>query len=148
MRAPGLRAAAIARNGLVAPDNALRTAQIDRDITEIGPLDDTVHDFGDAILVFLVLALALGFTHFLHDHLLGGLRGDTAEINRGQRIDDKIANRSAFLHSLRLLRRYLSNLVLNFVDHFEIPGKLDVAALAVDFCPTSCSSPYLDLAAF
>ena len=35
--------------------------------------------------------LALVFAHALHDHLLGGLRGDAAEIDRRQRIDDELA---------------------------------------------------------
>ena len=40
------------------------------------PLDD----LADAVLVLVVLALALGLAHLLHDDLLGVLRGDAAEI--------------------------------------------------------------------
>ena len=55
-------------------------------------LTDAVHDLADAVLVFLVLAVALGVAHLLDDHLLGRLRGDAAEIERRQGVGDHVAD--------------------------------------------------------
>ena len=71
-----------ARDHLVAAHHAFGAAEIDDDRAEFHALDHAVHDLADAVLVFVVLALALGVAHLLHDHLLGGLRGDAREIDR------------------------------------------------------------------
>ena len=109
-----------------------RGVEIDGDIAEFGPLDDPVDDFGDPVFVFLVLALAFGFAHFLHDHLLCGLRRNAPEIDRRQRIDDEITGNRAFLHRLCFFRCHLGDFVFDFFGHFKIAGELDIAAFAVD----------------
>ncbi len=58
-----------------------------------------VDDLADAILELFVLTVALGFAHLLHDHLLGGLGGDAAEIHGRQRIGDEIADFASGLRS-------------------------------------------------
>src|SRR5207249_7276889 len=60
---------AFARQELVAAQHRLGAAEIDDDIAEFDALDETVDDFADAVLELLVLALALGVAHLLHDHL-------------------------------------------------------------------------------
>ena len=72
------------RNQLVFADNRFSTAEIDRHITIFHALDGTVDDFAHAVFEFIVLALALGVFHALHDHLFRGLCGDTTEIDRRQ----------------------------------------------------------------
>src|SRR3984885_3872845 len=68
----------LARQHLVAAHDGLTAAEIDDDAAVFDALDDAVDDIADAVLEFLVLAVALGLAHLLHDHLLGGLRGDAA----------------------------------------------------------------------
>ena len=62
-------------------------------MAELDALDDAGDDFAGAVLEFLILALALGVADLLEDDLLGGLRGDAAELDRRQRIDDEVADR-------------------------------------------------------
>ena len=73
-----------ARDQLVAADDRLAAAEIDDDVAVFDALDDAVDDLADAVLVFLILPVALGLAHLLHDDLLGRLRGDAAEFHRRQ----------------------------------------------------------------
>src|SRR5262245_34235050 len=70
----------LARQSLIAAHYRLGAAKIDDHVAVLDPLDDAVDDLADAVLVLVILALALGLTHLLHDHLFGVLRGDAAEI--------------------------------------------------------------------
>jgi len=92
----------LARQQFVAAQQRLGTGQIDRDVAELHALDQTVDDLALAVLEFLELALALGFAHFLHDHLLGGLGGDAAEIDRRQFLDQEIAEFLLRIGTLRI----------------------------------------------
>ena len=92
----------LARDLLVAADHALGAAEIDDDMAELDALDDAGDDLAGAVLEFLMLALALGIADLLEDHLLGGLRGDAAEFDVGQRIDDEVADLGVLLELLRL----------------------------------------------
>ncbi len=79
-----------ARDLLVAADNAFGLAQIDDDMAEFGALDEAGDDLPGAVLEFFILAVTLGIADLLDDDLLGSLRGDAAEFDRRQRIDDEI----------------------------------------------------------
>src|SRR5712664_4538567 len=68
----------LARQHLVTPDDGLAAAQIDNDAAIFDALDDAIDDIADAVLELLILPVALGLAHLLHDHLLGRLRGDAA----------------------------------------------------------------------
>ena len=92
---PLARPEALARQQLVAAQHRLGPAEIDDDVAELDPLDEAVDDLALAVLELLELALALGVAHLLDDDLLGGLRGDAAEIDRRQVVDQEIAERSA-----------------------------------------------------
>ncbi len=81
-----------ARQHFVAPHDGLAAAEIDHHVAVFDALDDAVDDVADAILVFGILPVALGLAHLLHDHLLGGLRGDAAVFQRRQRIGDGVAD--------------------------------------------------------
>src|SRR5581483_10695130 len=61
----------LARQHLVAADDGLATAEIDDHAAIFDALDDAVDDVADAVLELLVLPVALGLAHLLHDHLLG-----------------------------------------------------------------------------
>ena len=82
----------LARQHLVAPHDGFAAAEIDDDVAVFDALDDAVDDVADAILVFVVLPVALGLAHLLHDHLLGRLRGDAAVFQRRQRVGDGVAD--------------------------------------------------------
>src|SRR5947207_2515589 len=72
----------LARQHLVAADDGLAAAEIDNDAAIFDALDDAVDDIADAVLEFLILPVALSLAHLLHDHLLGGLRRDSAVFPR------------------------------------------------------------------
>src|SRR3546814_8533376 len=76
-------------------------------MAEFDALDDTGDDLAGAVLELLILPLALGVADLLEANLLGGLRGDAAELDRWQRIDDEIANACDLLQLLRVGAAYL-----------------------------------------
>src|SRR5262249_53188611 len=80
-----------ARQHLVAADDGFATAEIDDHAAVFDALDDAVDDVADAILEFLILPVALGLAHLLHDDLLGRLRGDAAVLERRQGIGNSVA---------------------------------------------------------
>ena len=121
-----------ARNLLVAADNALGAAEVDDDVAELDALDDAGDDFADAVLEFFMLALALGVADLLEDDLLGGLRGDAAEFDRGQRIDDEVADRGVLLELLRALQFDLLEMIVGFLDHFEHAPQAQVAGGGIE----------------
>ena len=102
----------LARDLLVAADDALGAAEVDDDVAELDALDDAGDDFAGAVLELFILALALGVADLLEDDLLGGLGGDAAELDRRQRIDDEVADAGALLQLLRPLRVDLLEMVL------------------------------------
>ena len=69
----------LARNLLVAADNAFGAAEVDDDMAELDALDDAGDDLAGAVLEFLILPLALGVADLLEDDLLGGLGGNATE---------------------------------------------------------------------
>ena len=60
-------------------------AHVDDDIRALETLDDAVHELAGTSVIFVKDRVALGLAHLLHDHLLGGLRGDTAKNAGGLR---------------------------------------------------------------
>ena len=57
-------------------------AQLHERVARVGLLDDPGDHLADAVLVLLEHHVALGLADPLEDHLLGGLRGDPAEVGR------------------------------------------------------------------
>ena len=107
----------LARDHLVAANDALGTAEIDDDVAVLDALDGAVDDLADAILVLAVVALALGLAHLLHDDLLGVLRGDATEIQRRQRLGDEIAYLGVGVAPLCVCQGDLRRIVFDRVDH-------------------------------
>src|ERR1700761_3381485 len=91
-----------ARQHLVAAHDSLAAAEIDDHAAIFDALDDAVDDIADAVLEFLVLPVALGLAHLLHDHLLGGLGGDAAIFQRRQGGGGGVANLRAGIGALRV----------------------------------------------
>ena len=121
-----------ARDLRVAADDALGAAKIDHDVAELDPFDDAGDDFAGAVLEFFILALALGVADLLENDLLGGLGGDPAELDRGQRIDDEVAERGILLELLRALQIDLLEMILGLLDHFEHAPQAQVARVLVE----------------
>src|SRR5258707_3510029 len=75
----------LARQHLVATHDGLAAAEIDNDAAIFYALDDAVYHIADPVLEFLILPVARGLSHLLHDHLLRRLRGDPAMFQRRPR---------------------------------------------------------------
>ena len=125
----------LARDQFVAPHDRFAragAAEIDHDIAVFDPLDLAVDDLADAVLVDLILLVALGLADLLHQHLLGGLGGDAAVVERRQRFGDPVADLGRGVLLLRFGERDLRRLVLDLVDDQQQPREPDFAGLRVD----------------
>ena len=78
------------------------------------------------------MLLALVFADTLHDHLLGGLRGDAAEIDGRQGIDDVIAERFVREQLHRVPGGHLGFFVFDRFHDLGPPRQPHVAGLAID----------------
>ena len=124
----------LARDHLVATDDALAAAEVDDDVAVLDALHDAVDDLADAVLVLVVLAVALGLAHLLDDDLLCRLRGDAAEVEGRQRLGDGIADLRRRVALARLGEGDLARVVLDrvVVDDEEVAGEPELAGLRVD----------------
>src|SRR6185437_16793078 len=122
----------LARQHLVAAHDGFAAPEIDDHAAIFDALDDAVDDVADAVLEFLVLPVAFGLAHLLHDHLLGGLRGDAAIFQRRQRVGDGVADLRAGVGSTRVLQRNLVGRVLDDLDHQHVARQPELALLGVD----------------
>src|SRR6185437_13828380 len=125
-------AEALARQQFVAAQDGLGAAEVDDDVAEFDTLDEAIDDLADPILELVVLALALGIAHALHDHLLRGLRRDAAEIDRRQRIGEEIADFGLRIEMLGYFELDLRRFVLDRIGDLAKAHQLDLAVLAVD----------------
>ena len=124
-------------------------AQLHERVARVGLLHDAGDQLADAVAVLLEHHVALGLADPLQDHLLGGLRGDPAEVVRGDVLGldlvlvllellevDLGLGRLAHLPRLgvdgRLLvgRRLDEQLLLELRRDLQLPD-LEVAAVAV-----------------
>jgi len=122
----------LARQHFVAADNRFAAAEIDDHAAIFDALDGAVDDVADAVPEFLVLAVALGVAHLLHDDLLGGLRGDAAVFERRQHVGDGVADLRAGVGALRARQRNLVRAVLDMLDDEHVAGQLQLAGLRVN----------------
>ena len=117
---------------LVPANDAFGAAEIDDDMAEFHPLDHAGDDLARAVLELLILALALGIADLLEDHLLRRLSGDTAEFDRGKRIDDEVTDDSVLLQLLRVVGGDLLEIVVDLFDDLDHAPQPHVPALRVD----------------
>ena len=121
-----------ARQHFVAPHDRFAAPEIDHDIAVLDALDDAVDDVADAILVFVILPIALGLAHLLHDHLLCRLRGNAPIFERRQRIGDGVADLRGGMTAAGLIEADLRCRVFDGVDHQHVARQVKLAALRID----------------
>ncbi len=132
---------------LLGRQNRLGFAHVHNDVPPVKALHNAVYQFALAVLVVLVGVFALGLAYVLDDHLLGGLRGDSAEI-RGVQLDpETVADLSIRIQNLLcFLKRYFTLGIFYFVDdvfkleefnlsQFLVEVGLDLAVVTIPvFC--------------
>ena len=121
-----------ARQQFVAPHDGFAAAEIDHHVAVFDALDDAVDDVADAVLVLGVLPVALGLAHLLHDHLLGGLRGDAAVFQRRQQVGDGVAHLRGGMTLARVLDGDLIGRVLDLIHHQHVAREPEIAGLRFD----------------
>ncbi|EGE49067.1 Hypothetical protein APO_0033 [Acetobacter pomorum DM001] len=138
------------RDQLITSQQRFCRTNFNQQIAVFGPLNGAVYNFTHAVLEFVILALAFIFTHALHNHLLGGLRGNTPKINRGQRIDQVFACLNFWAKLTGNGERNLRIFIFHFIHHFRPTGQAHITCLAVDgstnvlFVPIFGASGFLD----
>src|SRR6516165_6469071 len=120
------------RQHFVSAHDRLAAAEIDDHVAVFDPLDDTVDDIGNAVLVLLILPVALGLAHLLHDHLLRRLGGDAAIFERRQGLGDVVADLSGGVALFRLFERDLRRVVFDLIHHQEQTRQSHLAGLWID----------------
>ena len=122
----------LARQHFVAPHDRLAASEIDDDVAVFDPLDDAVDDVADAVLEFLILPVALGLAHLLHDDLLRRLGGDAAVFERRQRLGDVVADLGRRITPARILDADVDRVVLDLVDDEQEARQPHLAGLGID----------------
>src|SRR6185503_1359235 len=122
----------LARDLRVTADHALSSAEVHDDMAELDALDYAGDDLANAVLKLLILPFAFGIADLLKDHLLGGLSGDAAELDRRKRIDDEVADACPLLELLRAFLVDLLEMVFRLFHHFEDSPQTEVASLDVE----------------
>src|SRR5205085_59912 len=122
----------LSRQHLVATDDGFAAAQIDNDAAIFDALDNAVDDIADAVLEFLVLAVALGLAHLLHDNLFGGLRGNAAVFERRQGVGNGVADLRSGIGAPGVFQGDLVGRILDLLDHEHVARQPQLALLGVD----------------
>src|SRR6266852_3477926 len=107
------------RTALLAPHDRLAAAEIRNDVAVFHPLDNAVDDVADAVLEFLILAIALGLPHFLYDHLLGRLGGNASILKRRQWFGNVVAHPGGRIAPPCILYADLDRIVFNLIGDKE-----------------------------
>ena len=112
----------LARDAVIAADDAFGLAEIDDDVAVFDALNRAVDDLADAILEVIVLAVTFGFADLARDDLLGGLGGDAAEFEGGQLFPEFVADFGVRIHFLGVFQVQLRDGVLDgFDDGLDAP---------------------------
>src|ERR1035438_101806 len=109
----------------------LRLAQIQNVIGTFHPLHGAVHQFAGAAGVLVKDRFALGLAHLLENHLLGGLRRDTAEQVGLFRNADLGADLGFRIDAARLGQRHFLGRVFHHLDRLLDGEKLEGPGLLV-----------------
>ncbi len=125
-------AEALARDHLVAAHDTFGAAKVHHHGAEFHALDDAVNDLADAVFIFFILALAFGIAHFLHDHLLCGLRGDAGEIDRRQGFGDDVTHHGGGIAQARVFQADLDLVVIDQFHDMQIARHMRLAGFGID----------------
>src|ERR1022692_673592 len=109
----------------------LRLAQIQNVIGTFHPLHGAVHQFAGAAGILVKDGFALGLAHLLENHLLGGLRRDTAEQVGLFRNADLGADLGFRIDAARLGQRHFLGRVFHHLDRLLDGEKLEGPGLLV-----------------
>ncbi len=118
---------------LVAPYDRLAAAEIGDDVAVLNAFDDTIDDVADAILEFLVLAVAFGIAHLLDDHLLCRLGRNASIFEWRQRLGDVIAHSGSRITSPRILNADVDRVVFDLICDKQQARQPHLASLRIDF---------------
>jgi len=125
-----------ARNGLVARNEGLGlAAEVEIDVAALDALGHAVDQFAHAILEGIDHLRALGLADALHDHLLGGLRGDAPEFGVLDLLLDVFADlrTGALVLGIHQAQLPVGRFHLAVVgDHFPAAEGFVVTALMID----------------
>ncbi|HEU4938214.1 MAG TPA: hypothetical protein VFT39_17265 [Vicinamibacterales bacterium] len=111
----------------------LDAPEFDNDVAVLEPLHHPADHFADALAVFGVDVFPFGFAHFLENHLLGGLRGDAAEIfGRSWKLDFHVDLGLVAVELLRFLQRNLRRWIGHLGDDLLDRVELELPALRVE----------------
>ena len=97
---------------------AFGLAEFDDDVAVLEALHDAIDDLADMLVVFGVDAFAFGFADLLKDDLLGHLRRDAAQADRGFQELDLLFHLRVGLDAARFLHRDLADGIRDFFDDF------------------------------
>jgi hypothetical protein len=121
-------------NHLVTRQQGLDLASLDNGIAALHALDRAVDDVLLALQEVSQNLLALGIADFLQDDLLGSLGTDAPEIDRLQRLLERVARLDFRIVLLRFGKRHLEVLIDVFVVGHDLPATegLEFTRLAID----------------
>ena len=127
----------LALDQLIAAQHSFGPAEVEVDIAVLNALDQPGDDLALAVLEFLVLLLALGGANLLHDHLLGRLGRDPAQVDGRQFFGQKVADTQRFVEQVGVAQRDLGHVVFDFfaqLHDFAVAVQRNLTVLAVDVC--------------
>ena len=103
------------------------------DVAVLEPLDDAADHFTDPVAVLGVDVVALGLADLLEDDLLGGLRGDAAQIlGRTRELDLHVELGFVAVQLLRLGERDLVRRIGHLVNDALDGAEIDLPGLVVE----------------
>ncbi|MNN11401.1 hypothetical protein D3C81_1243590 [compost metagenome] len=110
-------------------------AQVNDDVVAGNLLDGTGDDLANALAVGVDHLRALGLTDLLHDDLLGGLGGDTTELDGLDLLFDHVTDLGFRVGFVNLAQPGLDRRIIKigFIDHGPATEGLVATGVAVDF---------------
>ncbi|MCY1415579.1 hypothetical protein D9M71_310680 [compost metagenome] len=131
----GADAESLARNDVLAGQQCFGiVAEVDDHVIA----GDLLHSAGDDVAQLLAVGLdnlrTLGFAHFLHDDLLGGLGCDAAELDGLDLLFDDVADLGFLITFLGLIQGQLDSRILeiSFLDNSPATEGVVITALTID----------------
>ena len=122
----------LARDAVIAADDAFGLAEIDDDVAVFDALHRAVDDLADAVLEVVVLAVTFGFADLAGDDLFCRLSGDASEFEGRQFFSELIADFGVRIHFLGVFEGQLRNRVLDGLDDGLDAPETGLARVRID----------------